>query len=328
VSWDAAFLTRMMRSATSLEDSGREVDAAQRVMDLSQIFAVAPPPVVDARRLLTLVEQGVQNQSATTLNTTTSHVFRWVRARLVLFAPEVTPSLAQLQQNTRLWRIFRRRRYFPVLGPRDLQAQVVAQALNRFQRHAKRHGAGVIVIAAGDGALEAVPSFATSLRAMLRWGHRLEVWSWEGAVPPLYMELAGEMGEGRVRVFSLNAHRHMIRYRSGGFEDTSASVSASARGRSGEGEGAGGSQVSPGVAPPHPPGDGELPVAMPMASRSTCNLCRRGEWRALCQPSSSSSPTSSLSLRTKTGPGSSQGSWWQAGTPSSSSLHDAFLLPS
>src|SRR6056297_1974102 len=163
VSWDAAFLTRMMRSATSLEDNGREVDAAQRVMDLSQIFAVAPPPVVDARRLLTLVEQGVQNLSATTLNTTTSPVFRWVRARLVLFAPEVTPSLAQLQQNTRLWRIFRRRRYFPVLGPRDLQAQVVAQALNRFQRHAKRHGPGVIVIVAGDGALEALPSFATSL---------------------------------------------------------------------------------------------------------------------------------------------------------------------
>src|SRR6056297_40372 len=24
-----------------------------------------------------------------------------------------------------------------------------------------------------------------------------------------------------------------------------------------------------------------------MASRSTCNLCRRSEWRALCQPSSS-----------------------------------------
>jgi len=109
-----------------------------------------------------------------------------------------------------------------------------------------------MVIVTGDGSLEATPSFAASLRAMLRWGHRLEVWSWDGAVPALYKELAGEVGEGRVQVRYLNDHRQAIRYQTGRRGGSAGGATAAAGG----GGGGGSLPMSPNTA---------LPVAMPMA---------------------------------------------------------------
>ena len=255
VSWDAAFLNRMMRTPTTTAanlEEGQGQSSTSGPLDMSQVFAVAPPPVVDARRLLSLVESSHNTQPPPTHRFPAGTTFtRWVRARLVLFTPELSASLAQLHQNTRLWHIFRRRLYYPILGPRELQSQLVNRALHRFQRRSRRRGPGVMVIVAGDGSLEATPSFAASLRAMLRWGHRLEVWSWDGAVPALYKELAGEVGEGRVQVRYLNDHRQAFRYQTGRRGSTAAAGAAATAAAGG-----GSSPTSPNAA---------LPVAMPMA---------------------------------------------------------------
>ena len=261
VSWDAAFLNRMMRTPTAtaadLEDGQ---SSAASPLDISQVFAVAPPPVVDARRLLSLVEGSHNTQPPPTSRFPSGTGFtRWVRTRLVLFTPELSASLAQLHQNTRLWHIFRRRLYLPILGPRELQAQLVNRALHRFQRRSRRRGPGVIVLVAGDGSLEAIPSFATSLRAMLRWGHRLEIWSWDGVVPPLYKELASEVAEGRVQVRYLNDHRPAIRYQTGGRGSTGAAAGVGTGIRAAA-LGGGGS-----FPPTRPSNAAALPVAMPMA---------------------------------------------------------------
>ena len=258
VSWDAAFLNRMMRTPTATAanlEEGQGQSSTSCPLDMSQVFAVAPPPVVDARRLLSLVESSHNTQPPPTHRFPAGTIFTlWVRARLVLFTPELSASLAQLHQNTRLWHIFRRRLYYPILGPRELQAQLVNRALHRFQRRSRRRGPGVMVIVAGDGSLEATPSFAASLRAMLRWGHRLEVWSWDGAVPALYKELAGEVGEGRVQVRYLNDHRQAIRYQTGRRGSTAAATTgAAAAAAAAAGDS---SPTSPNAA---------LPVAMPMA---------------------------------------------------------------
>lgn len=261
VCWDAAFLNRMMRTpnatAADLEEGPSSTASPA---DMSQIFAVAPPPVVDARRLLSLVEGSHNTQPPPTSRFPSGTPFtRWVRARLVLFTPELSASLAQLHQNTRLWHIFRRRLYVPILGPRELQAQFVNGALHRFQRRSRRRGPGVIVLVAGDGSLEAIPSFAASLRAMLRWGHRLEIWSWDGMVPSLYKELASEVAEGKVQVRYLNDHRPAIRYQTGGRGSTGAGIGAGI-GLGAAAEGGGGSSL---LTPPS--NAAALPVAMPMA---------------------------------------------------------------
>ncbi len=246
LNWDAAFLNRMMRFGTATPPA----DQPSAGFDLTQVLASASPPVIDARRLVTLIERNPAPSPAP---------LRWVRARLVLFNAEVlTPSLSQHYQNSRLYHVFRRRHYYPILGPTELQALAIGRALQRFQRRSRRLGPGVVVVVGGgggDGTLEANASYAASLRSMLGWGHRLEVWAWDGAVPNLYKVLQGEWGEARVDIRYLDNHRQAIRYGAANAPPPRVPTAAAAAAAAGGG-GGGSSGASPAPV---------LPVAIPVA---------------------------------------------------------------
>jgi hypothetical protein len=238
--WNAAFLGARMAegAATTPADPSHRALAAS-----SPALAQAFRPLVDARRLIALAEEGTPTQrppptSSLAAASNSSHPSPPlnVRSRLVLFPADLSVM------NHRLHRLFHRRGYRGIVGPRELQAHAVARALGRFgrrqaRRHHQRHNRrrhhhaagrqeqgppplGVVVVVAGDGGLERHPAFASALRALLHQGFALEAWAWMGGgaghAPQLYQELAAQFPStpagGGVRLRALDEHRARLRY--------------------------------------------------------------------------------------------------------------------
>ncbi len=308
IDWDAAFLGARMAeagpgaagagagAATAAATAAAAADPTHDALAASSpALAQAFRPLVDARRLIALAEEGTARQppAAPTSSLAGSHPLPPptpplnVRGRLALFSPDLSVL------NHRLFRLFHRRHYRPIIAPRELQAHAVARALGRFgrrgarRRQRGRHHAtpGIVVVVAGDGGLERHPAFVAALRGLLHQGFGLEAWAWTGfgggPALQLYQELAAHFPStasgGGVRLRSLDEHRARLRYGGvgltgrGGLDGLVASTLHSVAAAV---VGAGGALLAAPSAPPHPPSavqesltqaPAAVPVAMPLA---------------------------------------------------------------
>lgn len=236
IDWDAAFLGARMLEGEDTQTRRTSDPSHDALCASSPALAQAFRPLIDARRLIALAEGGTQpphhQQPTSSLagrpaSSIPPPLSLNVRGRLVLFPAGLSVV------NHRLLRLFHRRRYRPILAPREMQGHAVARALGRFGRRLSRHRLhwrqqgrpqGAVVVVVGDGGLERQPAFMSALRALLQRGFALEAWAWaagsanaaNGGAWRVYEQLAAEFPPtphgGGVRLRPLEEHKARLRY--------------------------------------------------------------------------------------------------------------------